>query len=1292
MAATEINEDAARRNYKAPYSKNHPIPTIQKYREHRDQLKEEQAGVEAAQQGEEDESRTKRAIGAVKHIAKNEDKKDLPGDPYPTANRNAEDARGDHGQEASVPLVPHNDNGFQGDDEEDQGQSTKKGKKEGDNLTASEKVSQESDPKQKRKNMKHSKRDDGGREVTDPVTHLPVVIRDSTNKDLHRAPENEQAPGSIKKTATGFKGATKSKDELKEETAQNQEGYDGMQLVFPPPAFSSTKAKMVKTYQIAFAAGLGAIVLVFTSTIFIFVGLADSRISPWPRKHDDSDSWRVFFPLAGAIAFALLGAGAIIFLVVGWLSAKMKSIWEDEVWDAARAKEVDVNNKADSLPESVAWLNSVLSSVWPLINPDLFSGVVDMIEDVMQASLPRVIRMVSVDDIGQGSEAIRVLGIRWLPTGAAAQNVSEDGQLSKPDLSNDRKAPGKGQTEAVEHESNEDSNDNDDHDDHDEDGKADDQKKQDEQQQQALKEGLEAEQGDFVNMELAFVYRARSSGRSLQSKVKNAHLYLKFYLPGGIFVPVWVELRGIIGTARVRLQLTPDPPFFSLCTLTFLGQPRVDLSCTPLSKKLPNLMNVPLISSFVQSAIDAALAEYVAPRSLTLDLKDMLVGDDFKKDTVARGVIVIFLEEANDFKEGDGGVGPLKGSSDSYLTCSWGKFGKTLVSTRVIEDDQHPKFHEWAYMLVSPQEIDAGEKLRIQLWDSDRFTADDDLGRVEVTLHDLMHNDTKNQMTDREDRFTSKNLKEHMPGTLKWSVGYYSKLGITEHQLKTQTSDSRIRTKEEMKRHISELSQKKLREATARDESREIEQQKEQDFKEREDAFICASAPDDEHRSGVLSIQIHNITGLATEKLNKDGKETADDKEDEEEEGHDLPSAYCTIILNHRKIYKTRTKPKNAKPFFNAGTERFIRDWKTAEVMISVRDAREREADALLGIIYLPLAKMFKDRSQMVDTFPLMGGMGYGRARVSVVFRSFEVKLPKELIGWDLGTLEIKGGISTQGLPEEIRSHRLKLRSNVSRIKMVADNNEWQLKKGKKNDFLAFRKRYSSALVLEVRKSKLGQDSTPAFAVLWLKDIPDEEEITKTLKVWTGGKDELKKATTCAGYDGDSCGEIQVTMKFWRGLSGYHKNYAQKSKNEDMKNVMEVLDTVNDEETSDTLYDSDSSDSDSDSDSETGERLKVHTNQDSSGDEAHGVINKTKKRVSDFLGENDSEDGERGARGQVRDYKENHKQMHRQHRGIMQWKAMRSADWVADKVRHKKNQVTSVFHHSEKGPGIETEV
>ena len=1308
-AAADFDEEATRRDYKAPYSHKHPIPTIQRYREHRNDLDEKYKQAEDAQNTEEDESRTKRAVSSVKRIIKNEDKKGPAGEPYPTSNQHINDDKHEPGEhDSGIPEIPSAGEGPQNGD--------KKSDNDCQEQSATEKAAGHTDPKQKRKEMKHNKRDTGGREVTDPVTHLPLVIRDSTTKDLKRAPENSPAPGSTEKTSTGLSGQSKSSNQLELEEKELQENYDGMRKMFPPPAFDDARAELVRTYQLALVVALSIIVALSAAIMFLllFVSWSSRSNTPetswWATTEIGNHSNRLYVALATVSGIGSVVAVWVIIQIRGWLGKKVEEIWEDEVWDAARVEEEKTNNSSDRLPESVAWMNSLLSSVWPLINPDLFASLVDMLEDVMQASLPKIIRMVSIDDLGQGSEAVRILGIRWLPAGAADKSVDEKGNLKKPSDKevNDRGAPGEGEEEDLEDKDKEEA-------DPEASQKKKEEQKQKQQEQQSIREGMEAEQGDFVNMELAFAYRARSSGKSIQSKARNAHLYLKFYLPGGIFVPVWVELRGIIGTMRLRLQLTPDPPFVSLCTLTFLGQPRADISCVPLSKHLPNVMNVPLISSFVQSSIDAALAEYVAPKSLTLNLKDMLVGDDFKKDTVTRGVLLILIKEAKDFKEGDGGIGPIEGSSDPYVTCSWGKFGKTISSTRIIEKDQHPKWHEWAYMLVSPEEIDAEEKLRLQLWDSDKYTADDDLGRVEVDLKELMHSPkTKNKMCDRVDRFRGQDPNENMPGTISWSVGYYAKTKITDDQLAKQTDDDQIKTKEDLKKQVSDTAERKLREATEHDEHKEANQQKMQDYRERENALICSSPPDPKFPSGILSIQIHNITGLEVESLQKKDKDNDVNREDEAEQSDDLPSSYCTIILNHKKIYLTRTKPKNAKPFFNAGTEHFIRDWQSAEVMVSCRDKREREDDALLGIVYLPLAKVFEKRSQVMDMYPLVGGMGFGRVRISMIFRSVDLQLRPEQIGWDYGTLEIKTPVKSKGqLREDLMGLRIKIRSQLGRVKLQARDGEWHPKKDDSSQFVPWRNRYSTPLTVEFRKSSLGPDSTPAFAVFWLRDIPDEEERSVTLQVWKGGKENLKRATTCSDYEGieeneKPLGEIEITMKFWRGLSGYHKRYAQKEKSGAVRSVMEVLDTANDHIQSDddadgVNDDTDSSDSDqSDSetkshDKSTSKKLATHTNQsDSSSDDDEGTKNplkKAKKLTNDIMkGHNDPDDASRGVVGQAKDYKDHHRELHRRHRGIMQWRAARTADWALGKARRGKGKVEAIFEHSEKHNGVETEV
>ena len=65
-------------------------------------------------------------------------------------------------------------------------------------------------------------------------------------------------------------------------------------------------------------------------------------------------------------------------------------------------------------PESVIWLNNTIGKLWPQINGDLFKPVTDMLEDVMQASIPSVIQQIRVRDIGQGMEPIKILSMQWL--------------------------------------------------------------------------------------------------------------------------------------------------------------------------------------------------------------------------------------------------------------------------------------------------------------------------------------------------------------------------------------------------------------------------------------------------------------------------------------------------------------------------------------------------------------------------------------------------------------------------------------------------------------------------------------------------------------------------------------------------------------------------------------------------------------------------------------------------------------------------------------------------------------
>ncbi|KAM6476255.1 hypothetical protein HDV62DRAFT_251905 [Trichoderma sp. SZMC 28011] len=1179
MAGKEDVEHA--RRYEAPYSERHPIPTISKYREER----------EARQQD-----------------ALNSDIDGPDQRPSQTEEREA----------------------WSPDDEVEDLQSG--------NDEASIQDTSQVDPAaiNPRKKNKDSQKERAEREVTDPVTHLPVKIHDFTDSALKELDVNEDPFEQAKRTSSGIDEKNKSDAELRKEQDGSQEKHHALMNQFPPPDLDFLRKEVVaassRGFVISLAGACGILVTTFAIREVIFT-----------NAHRDGGWGTVAQRLLPWIALVTVSAGVVCVFIFGvrdWTAKKVDSAIQDEIWRSQRRQ---MNREVKKYErETTLWLNSLLSSVWPLINPDLFTSLADTLEDVMQASLPKMIRMVSVEDIGQGSESLRILGVRWLPTGAAAQAVTEDGKIISHKDKNSRSNSELGEEEEP-------------------DSKSD----------NSTSRGMAAEEGDFINLEVAFAYRTRSTSKSFKERSKNMHLYLAFYLPGNLKIPVWVDLHGAVGTMRLRLQLTPDPPFFDLCTLTLLGQPKVDLSCVPLNKHALNLMDVPFISNFVQSAVDAAMAQYVAPKSLTLDLKDMLAGDDFKKDTYAKGILMVNIKRGYDFKIGDSGIPLIKdSSSDPYVSVGWAKFGKVLWSTRILLSEMEPYWDETCFVLVTPEELNINERLRIQLWDSDRFTADDDLGRIEVDLKELMQNEESNgRMWQRTDGFRALKSGHDMPGKLEWSVGYFSKARLQKCQFEKQTHDPEVRSMKQLEEKVSNSCERKLREAmlkhssSDRDDS-ELEQQKMQEMKSEQDAMIISAPPPDGYPSGILSLQIHNITGLEVPSLNKSLKDK-DGNASDEETGEGLPSAYCTVIVNHKKTYKTRTKPQNTKPFFNAICERFIRDWRSCEVYVSVRDARLHEDDPLLGIVHLPLSEVFKERSQRNGFWPISGGIGYGKIRLSMVWRSVQLQAPRNLVGWQYGTVNVQPVATSSDCPEDLRYAKLKLRTDISSGKMYSRGSgeaTWATSKDRPLS-LAVQKRYSGCLSIAFKDKKVLGDKVSAFSVCWLKDIPDGENLILDLPIWKG---DFKRATSCClDQCGERIGTLSIKVTFWPGMGAAHSQWANSS--EHIRDVVEVIDAARDN-----LRDDDM-------------------------ERAAGIVDEEISSDSDSSDEDEyipdgSADHKQGPIDQVRDYKKRDKALHRQHRGLMQWKVPRTAKWVKHKVDKVEDSVTGMLDHRNKEAGIETEV
>jgi Ca2+-dependent lipid-binding protein len=243
------------------------------------------------------------------------------------------------------------------------------------------------------------------------------------------------------------------------------------------------------------------------------------------------------------------------------------------------------------------------------------------------------------------------------------------------------------------------------------------------------------------------------------------------------------------------------------------------------------------------------MAKYVAPKSLTLNIKDMFKADDFKKDTSAHGVVVIHIKRTTGFKKGDTDfLGLKKVSSDPYVSVSWVKFGESVWSTRVIVSEMEPIWDETGFIIIGPKEMNAQERLSktsitfssrvryltytligVQLWDSAQSAADGDLGFIDIGLNEITQNPrTNRRMWNRQDKLYKLSTEGDMPCTLDWSLGYFPKRRITPTQLASQ-SDQGIRDIDDLTNMVADGAAKKLPEA-GRDKSHEIEQQKVQNL------------------------------------------------------------------------------------------------------------------------------------------------------------------------------------------------------------------------------------------------------------------------------------------------------------------------------------------------------------------------------------------------------------------------------------------------------------------------------
>jgi hypothetical protein len=353
--------DAQRRNYRRPHNAHNPIPTIQKYREEKERRRELSGQPEADRQSDEPSRRDRLgdAVNVFRHGREGDVGEANGGNgPYPAINKNLdreEEMADDHARLAKAGEQDPRAEQDQGNqDDQDSIQDTTQG-----SLKAT-------DPKQARKQMKKFRADGTERPITDPVTHLSVNVHDFTDRDLKSTAKNPPPPGSSSRTMTGANAINKSDDVLREEEQEAQDAHTAMEVLFPPPDFERTRGEMSTVYRQAVTVGVGvvAISLLLVNAVF----WSTRRFTGWSRQ---------FFNVAELATMAAIAVAVILFMRQ-WCENKIRNVWDVEVWRAEGERGLKLAKSQTA--ESTQWLNSLVASVWPLVNPDLFMSLSDTLE------------------------------------------------------------------------------------------------------------------------------------------------------------------------------------------------------------------------------------------------------------------------------------------------------------------------------------------------------------------------------------------------------------------------------------------------------------------------------------------------------------------------------------------------------------------------------------------------------------------------------------------------------------------------------------------------------------------------------------------------------------------------------------------------------------------------------------------------------------------------------------------------------------------------------------------------
>ena len=199
---------------------------------------------------------------------------------------------------------------------------------------------------------------------------------------------------------------------------------------------------------------------------------------------------------------------------------------------------------------------------------------------------------------------------------------------------------------------------------------------------------------------------------------------IKFSIQGFL-----AEISSITFRGMVRIQLQPlhnQVPFIGGIEVFFLERPFLEYDMGGIG----NLADFPGISPLVRSLVDDEISsKMVWPNRLRVTLSKNIV----PMPLIPAGALRIIIVEGRDLVARDRHFGG-SGKSDPYAIVSCGE-RKVSFKHRYVSESLNPK---WNYEVTFAIENPEGHKISIDIYDFNKMTNDDFLGRVEFSVEDTI--------------------------------------------------------------------------------------------------------------------------------------------------------------------------------------------------------------------------------------------------------------------------------------------------------------------------------------------------------------------------------------------------------------------------------------------------------------------------------------------------------------------------------------------------------------------------